>query len=575
MKKQLLSMAAAATMMLTAATTASAQTLVDMQLADDGLYYPVYDDETVGEQGYKVMKTYNFSFQDAFSSNINLSAVTAAFPSGFTGTDTSNPTARYLVVKPGNNNAVNIYDDFQIKNAKSKSLYYFENLGIQPDKATTFSYTGDKADECIFDLVYKQGDKDDPIPVEALSEIADGHFYKVGAASTLQARDDLRLYTGARIFIPGVAGDEAYEPTIKLTAINMAERTYTISFTDGETLHYTAPGQETQIANASPVTLTITESGDLTAYTTMGTATSETVTVSVECVVLPLATPTVTVKSLSTQGGTLLYPAYTFASNNTAKEFSPVVKTFSGQFLPDNGDLQTITAVTEYQTTTTGLLTIHADANDGYGDSETLTIEVKRYKADRTLDLTKDIDTSDTDKFSSASSWGWLLMAEGTEFFTVKADDALADLGINVNSYGNRVQYAKGYGIGAGSYSPAVTVNEAAEGEIGEFVYYVKPAATTDPETGETIEPTEFTEIADYAAYGTDLHIAMRRISSSCLHQINIYAPTTEDDTTTGLSEIENGKLKIDNYVYDLQGRKVNVQSLKGLYIVNGKKVIK
>jgi hypothetical protein len=212
MKKQLLSMAAAATMMLTAATTASAQTLVDMQLADDGLYYPVYDDETVGEQGYKVMKTYNFSFQDAFSSNINLSAVTAAFPSGFTGTDTSNPTARYLAGKAWQQQCREHLRRLPDQERQEQVALLLREPGNPARQATTFSYNGDKADECIFDLVYKQGDKDDPIPVEALSEIADGHFYKVGAASTLQARDDLRLYTGARIFIPGVAGDEAYEP---------------------------------------------------------------------------------------------------------------------------------------------------------------------------------------------------------------------------------------------------------------------------------------------------------------------------------------------------------------------------
>jgi len=54
-------------------------------------------------------------------------------------------------------------------------------------------------------------------------------------------------------------------------------------------------------------------------------------------------------------------------------------------------------------------------------------------------------------------------------------------------------------------------------------------------------------------------------------------------DETSGISEIENGKLKIEESLYDLQGRRMessmfNVQSSmlkRGLYIVNGKKVIK
>ena len=44
------------------------------------------------------------------------------------------------------------------------------------------------------------------------------------------------------------------------------------------------------------------------------------------------------------------------------------------------------------------------------------------------------------------------------------------------------------------------------------------------------------------------------------------------DGEATGIKSIENGQLTIDNY-YDLQGRRV-AQPTKGLYIVNGKKVI-
>lgn len=48
------------------------------------------------------------------------------------------------------------------------------------------------------------------------------------------------------------------------------------------------------------------------------------------------------------------------------------------------------------------------------------------------------------------------------------------------------------------------------------------------------------------------------------------------DGTTTAIEKIENGKLNIENGVYDLQGRRIESSTLKkGLYIVNGKKVIK
>ncbi len=46
------------------------------------------------------------------------------------------------------------------------------------------------------------------------------------------------------------------------------------------------------------------------------------------------------------------------------------------------------------------------------------------------------------------------------------------------------------------------------------------------------------------------------------------------DDGTTGIKSVSNGQSTMNNEVYDLQGRRV-AQPTKGLYIVNGKKVIK
>ena len=57
-------------------------------------------------------------------------------------------------------------------------------------------------------------------------------------------------------------------------------------------------------------------------------------------------------------------------------------------------------------------------------------------------------------------------------------------------------------------------------------------------------------------------------------------SPVAIDGEASGIGEIENGKLKIENGVYDLSGRRMessifNVQSSmlkKGVYIVNGRK---
>ena len=51
------------------------------------------------------------------------------------------------------------------------------------------------------------------------------------------------------------------------------------------------------------------------------------------------------------------------------------------------------------------------------------------------------------------------------------------------------------------------------------------------------------------------------------------FYPLFTDSETTDIKAIDNGQLTIDNSVYDLQGRRV-MNPTKGLYIVNGKKVI-
>ena len=46
------------------------------------------------------------------------------------------------------------------------------------------------------------------------------------------------------------------------------------------------------------------------------------------------------------------------------------------------------------------------------------------------------------------------------------------------------------------------------------------------------------------------------------------------DGEATGIISIEHGTLNIDHSVYDLQGRRVSGTAQKGVYVVNGKKVI-
>ena len=46
------------------------------------------------------------------------------------------------------------------------------------------------------------------------------------------------------------------------------------------------------------------------------------------------------------------------------------------------------------------------------------------------------------------------------------------------------------------------------------------------------------------------------------------------DDMSTDIQVIEAEKMLMKDTVYDLQGRKVNRSTKKGVYVVNGKKLI-
>ena len=51
--------------------------------------------------------------------------------------------------------------------------------------------------------------------------------------------------------------------------------------------------------------------------------------------------------------------------------------------------------------------------------------------------------------------------------------------------------------------------------------------------------------------------------------------PLTSAPETDGIEEVEDGKRMTDNSLYDLQGRKVKTTATKGIYIVNGRKVVR
>ena len=132
--------------------------------------------------------------------------------------------------------------------------------------------------------------------------------------------------------------------------------------------------------------------------------------------------------------------------------------------------------------------------------------------------------------------------------------------------------YAKG---GATENIPVMTGAAAFDDGTNDLVAGTGAAVDTDGGDGTTnmILNNVGGNIGFYFAAGQT--VATNR---AYLHIASGMAPAASrmifvfDGEATGIQSIENGKLSIDNY-YDLQGRRV-AQPTKGLYILNGKKVM-
>jgi len=178
----------------------------------------------------------------------------------------------------------------------------------------------------------------------------DGTFHKAGSKTLAE---DANVFASG-LFLMGarywsvtnvdnvkvsVPGDFANVPVIALTGLKDSERTYTITFLEGETLHVKGTdGSEKTIGYfdagevAGQYVITTTQSGTISAYTTAGSMTSETVTMEVNCEPIVLPSPTYAIISAA-EG---YEKTYQFTIDNTSVEMQPeIFMDFS--FKSDNG----------------------------------------------------------------------------------------------------------------------------------------------------------------------------------------------------------------------------------------------
>ncbi len=226
--------------------------------------------------------------------------------------------------------------------------------------------------------------------------------------------DNVSIYTM-------VSGEVAQNPTITLSGVNGKERSYTISFAEGETLYYQLPGEADyiKVSDGTSTTVKTSTSGTLSAYTEKGTAKSSTVTVEVDATEITLNAPTYALSNLSTG----FSKEYTVSVNNSNLLLAPTA-TLSYVFTPKDGSAESSVALANGGTisaTQAGTYVITAEA-EGY-TSSTLTIEnnvsyvlVDEYNFSA---MTAE-DFSDTDLWEEGTDtdgrWGWSKSSPATKF---------------------------------------------------------------------------------------------------------------------------------------------------------------
>lgn len=184
--------------------------------------------------------------------------------------------------------------------------------------------------------------------------------------------------------------DVANAPSITLSGINGKERTYIISFTNGETLHYILPGEEeATVSTGSTKTVSTSTSGTLKAWTTNGSATSSEVTETVSAEDITLNKPWIWISSIATNGS--YYNLTLDGDQNQSSVLLSPTATLTATFIPDGGTASVVTL--PYTATSKGTLTVTSSAKGYTSASVTFNVEALYEQTWQSLDFSSLIGT--------------------------------------------------------------------------------------------------------------------------------------------------------------------------------------
>jgi len=146
---------------------------------------------------------------------------------------------------------------------------------------------------------------------------ATGLYLMAARYKSIYTIDNLKVYLDI---------DFANKPVVALTGLNMSERTYTISFLEGETLHVKGTdGKEVTVSyddvEEGNYIYTTSTSGTLTAWTTAGTMSSEIIETEVICEPITITEPAIAIVSAQEGYG----KTYQFTIDNASIPLQPTV----------------------------------------------------------------------------------------------------------------------------------------------------------------------------------------------------------------------------------------------------------
>lgn len=361
----------------------------------------------------------------------------------------------------------------------------------------------------------------------------------------------------------------AQVPTIAMTKIIGESREYTITFQPGETLHYVLPEAEEQTATESPVVVTVSQAGELKAWTTLGISSSDVATVEVVIGMVALNDPKC--ELIDIKDGWM--KRYRISIDNS--HISPVPEAkLTYVFTPAGGEAEEPVEVADGEVIyimAKGTVTVNAEAVGFDGSTTTVAndqgYKLREHAVDFAAMTAADFDAAlwTTGK-QNDRGWDFMQVTRYTLNDVANAATVFPGVTLFTNKYPTIYE---GYGLMAPNLdvdgmtstdAGDVTLKNPVDGDMAVYSYLSQS-------TGKDAPLTAVQPVADTYHLGKYFTI---------LRGIDVYQPISDAEADTydytGITAAKGG-IPADGYYYNLQGVRVEHPS-KGLYIHHGKTVV-